>query len=102
MGRSAESVCGFEARRIRNGGGPDGLVPRTPGPFQMSAARRVRFVAPNSDGQDPQERTAQADERSAGASMSLENLSFHSEGAVGIITLNRPQRRNALSLELML
>jgi enoyl-CoA hydratase/carnithine racemase len=34
--------------------------------------------------------------------MSLENLRFESEGPVGVVTLNRPQRRNALSLDLML
>ncbi len=34
--------------------------------------------------------------------MNCENLTFHQEGAIGVVTLNRPQRRNALSLGLML
>ncbi len=34
--------------------------------------------------------------------MSFENLLVEREGGVAVITLNRPQRRNALSLELML
>ncbi|MBZ5624588.1 MAG: enoyl-CoA hydratase [Acidobacteriia bacterium] len=34
--------------------------------------------------------------------MNFENLSVTHEGAVAVVTLNRPQRRNALSLELML
>jgi enoyl-CoA hydratase/carnithine racemase len=34
--------------------------------------------------------------------MKLENLCMEREGAVAAITLNRPERRNALSLELML
>jgi enoyl-CoA hydratase/carnithine racemase len=34
--------------------------------------------------------------------MSSENLTFRSVGSIGVVTLNRPQRRNALSLELML
>jgi len=33
--------------------------------------------------------------------MTYENLLFETEGPVGVITLNRPQRRNALSLEMM-
>ena len=33
--------------------------------------------------------------------MSYQNISFDTEGPVAIVTLNRPQRRNALSLELM-
>jgi enoyl-CoA hydratase/carnithine racemase len=33
--------------------------------------------------------------------MNFENVTFASEGAIGVITLNRPQRRNALSLGLM-
>ena len=33
--------------------------------------------------------------------MSYENLLFETEGPIGVITLNRPQRRNALSLEMM-
>ena len=34
--------------------------------------------------------------------MNFENLTVNPEGAVAVVTLNRPQRRNALSLELML
>ena len=34
--------------------------------------------------------------------MTFENLTCHTEGRVAIVTLNRPQRRNALSLQLML
>ncbi len=33
--------------------------------------------------------------------MPYENLLFESEGPIAVITLNRPQRRNALSLEMM-
>ena len=33
--------------------------------------------------------------------MRYENLGFETEGCVGVVTLNRPNRRNALSLELM-
>jgi len=33
--------------------------------------------------------------------MTYENLLFETEGPIGVITLNRPQRRNALSLEMM-
>ena len=33
--------------------------------------------------------------------MSYENISFATEGSIAVITLNRPQRRNALSLGLM-
>src|SRR5208337_3479036 len=33
--------------------------------------------------------------------MQYENISFHNEGQIAVVTLNRPQRRNALSLELM-
>jgi len=33
--------------------------------------------------------------------MSFEYLKFASEGPVGIVTLNRPEKRNALSLELL-
>ena len=34
--------------------------------------------------------------------MTYEHLLFERKGSIGRITLNRPQRRNALSLELML
>ena len=33
--------------------------------------------------------------------MSYQSISFETEGQIAIVTLNRPQRRNALSLELM-
>jgi enoyl-CoA hydratase/carnithine racemase len=33
--------------------------------------------------------------------MSYENISFATEGSIALVTLNRPQRRNALSLALM-
>ncbi len=33
--------------------------------------------------------------------MGYENISFATEGNIAIVTLNRPQRRNALSLALM-
>jgi enoyl-CoA hydratase/carnithine racemase len=34
--------------------------------------------------------------------MQYENISFHNEDQIAVVTLNRPQRRNALSLELMM
>ena len=34
--------------------------------------------------------------------MEFENLAIAQEGPTAIVTLNRPQRRNALSLDLML
>src|ERR1700719_3259788 len=34
--------------------------------------------------------------------MSYENLRFETEGSIALVTLNRPQRRNTLSLALML
>jgi enoyl-CoA hydratase/carnithine racemase len=34
--------------------------------------------------------------------MNFHNLLYETEGAIAVVTLNRPQRRNALSLELML
>ena len=33
--------------------------------------------------------------------MPYQNISFEIEGPIAIVTLNRPQRRNALSMELM-
>jgi len=36
-----------------------------------------------------------------GVNMAYDNLLFETEGSIGVITLNRPQRRNALSLETM-
>jgi len=33
--------------------------------------------------------------------MNFQNISFETEDAIAIVTLNRPQRRNALSLALM-
>ena len=33
--------------------------------------------------------------------MSYENICFATEGSIALVTLNRPQRRNALSLALM-
>src|SRR5258707_13667183 len=33
--------------------------------------------------------------------MSYENIGFATEGSIALVTLNRPQRRNALSLALM-
>jgi len=37
-----------------------------------------------------------------GVAMIYETLLFATEGPIGVITMNRPQRRNALSLEMML
>jgi enoyl-CoA hydratase/carnithine racemase len=34
--------------------------------------------------------------------MSYRNICVHHDGPTAVVTLNRPQRRNALSLELML
>jgi len=34
--------------------------------------------------------------------MNYQNLTYETEGAIAVVTLNRPQRRNALSLDLML
>ena len=33
--------------------------------------------------------------------MTYENLGFETEGSIAVVTLNRPNRRNALSLGLM-
>jgi enoyl-CoA hydratase/carnithine racemase len=39
--------------------------------------------------------------QTAGTSTKYQNILFDTEGSVAFVTLNRPQRRNALSLELM-
>jgi enoyl-CoA hydratase/carnithine racemase len=42
-----------------------------------------------------------ADSETAALVTKYQNISFDTEGPIAIVTLNRPQRRNALSLELM-
>src|SRR5271169_688417 len=71
-------------------------------------------IAQNVDGQDPQERTTPPigcpsrrrvvmPESQATTTMvaKYQNILFDTDGQIAIVTLNRPQRRNALSLELM-
>src|SRR5271166_3922578 len=72
-------------------------------------------IAQNFDGQDPQERAAPPIARrwrrrfvmpeTQATTMTpakYQNILFDIEGQIAIVTLNRPQRRNALSLELMM
>src|ERR1035437_9861269 len=77
-------------------GGADRLVPPAPGALQVSQARRVRPTAAHRHRQDPQERVARQGKGK------LMNIQISREGPIAIVTLNRPERRNALSLELML
>src|SRR5260370_25987061 len=80
----------------------------------MPEGGTLRGVAQNLDRQDPQERAAPAIARRSGRSFVMpesqtiattsakyQTILFESEGPIAIVTLNRPQRRNALSLELM-
>src|SRR5436305_12134754 len=72
------------------------MVPPAPFPFEMPQARGVWAAAAHRHRQDPQERAARQGE---GSRM---NIQVVREGSTAIVTLNRPERRNALSLELML
>src|SRR5450759_5477260 len=96
MGRSAESLRRPEAQSLRHRRRADRLVPRAPGALQVSQARRVRPAAAHLHRQDPQERVARQGKGK------LMNIQISREGPIAIVTLNRPERRNALSLELML
>jgi enoyl-CoA hydratase/carnithine racemase len=71
-------------------------------------------IAQNIDGQDPQERAAPPiahcgrrrfvmpeSQTTTAMVTNYQNILFDIEGQIAIVTLNRPQRRNALSLELM-
>src|SRR5665647_2723789 len=96
MGRSAQSLRRSEAQPLRHRRGVDRLVPPAPGPLQVPQARRVRPAAAHRYRQDPQERIVRQGKGK------LMNIQISREGAIAIVTLNRPERRNALSLELML
>src|ERR1035437_7634689 len=96
MGRGAESLRWLEARSLGHRRRADRLVPRAPGALQVSQACRVRPAAAHRYRQDPQERTARQGKGK------LMNIQIAHEGPIAIVTLNRPERRNALSLELML
>src|ERR1019366_577667 len=96
MGGSAESLRRPQAQPLRHRRRADRLVPPAPGALQVSQARRVRPAAAYRHRQDPQERVAR---QGKGTRM---NIQIAREGPVAIVTLNRPERRNALSLELML
>ena len=88
-----------ETRRDRHRRRTRRLVPRTPGTLQGAEARRVRTAAPHRHRQGPEKRTARPGAPDAGRTMNEVALTY--EGPVAIATLNRPQRRNALSLALM-
>ena len=64
--------------------------------FKCPKHDRVRPAAAHRHRQDPQERIARQGKGD------LMNLQIAHEGPTAIVTLNRPERRNALSLELML
>src|ERR1035441_5078034 len=96
MGRSAEGLCRPEARSLSPRRRVDRMVPPAAGTLQVSQAHRVRPAAAHRHRQDPQERAAcQGEGR-------LMNIQVVREGPIAIVTLDRPERRNALSLELML
>src|SRR5213594_120978 len=95
MGRSAEGLRRAEAQPVRQRRRVDRLVPRAVVALQVSQAGRVRRAAAHRYRQDPQERIAR---QGKGNRM---NLEIAYEGPTAIVTLNRPERRNALSLELM-
>src|SRR5262249_8026998 len=63
---------------------------------------RIRPAAENRYRQNPQERTAPQCARNGNIFMTFENIAVGREDAYAVVTLNRPQRRNALSLDLML
>src|SRR5450432_2354791 len=67
----------------------------------MPAGSGDRGAAADCDRQDPQERTARPPAHRRNGIMTFKNLIVAREGPVAIVTLNRPQRRNALSLALM-
>src|ERR1035438_8132205 len=96
MGRSAEGLCGPEAWSLGLRRRADRMVPPAAGTLQVSQAHRVRPAAAHRHRQDPQERAARQGKGR------LMNIQAVREGPIAIVTLNRPERRNALSLELML
>src|SRR4051794_35211019 len=67
----------------------------------MSQAGRVRPPAQDRHRQDPQERAARAGLGRPRKEGELMDLIIEREGPLSVVTLNRPQRRNALSLGLM-
>src|SRR5690242_11277515 len=70
----------------------------------MPALRRIRRTAAHGHGQNPQKRTARPSARNGSCPMTatgFENITVAREASYAVVTLNRPQRRNALSLELM-
>jgi enoyl-CoA hydratase/carnithine racemase len=77
----------------------------------MPEARRIRPAAADGDGQGEEKRIARANARNEGNPMSTvlqkDTLGTETpvlvseEAGIAVVTLNRPQRRNALSLELM-
>src|SRR5690348_3259628 len=77
------------------------MVPRPAGAFQSAAAHRIRAPPAHRHRQDPQERTSRPSAPDTGCTMTPENITSTRQGATAIVTLNRPQRRNALSLALM-
>src|SRR5689334_17814877 len=85
--------------RLRHRRGSGRLVPRTPGAIQSAEAHRIRTAAPHRDGQSPEKRVARPRARNPGETMNQIVLTY--EGPVAVATLNRPERRNALSLDLM-
>src|SRR5271165_6948136 len=70
-------------------------------------------IAQNVDGQNPQERAAppiaccsrrsfvMSESQTTTTVAQYQNILFDIAGHIAVVTLNRPQRRNALSLELM-
>src|SRR5690349_5661690 len=98
MGRGAEGLRRPETRSVRHRRRVDRVVPRAAGALQSAQARGIRFPAAHRYRQDPEERTARAGARGAGSTMTMEHITAAREGAIAIVTLNRPQRRNALSL----
>src|SRR3974390_564214 len=80
----------------------------------MSESGALWRIAQNVDGQDPQERATPPiafyssrrfvmpeSQVAAATDARYRNILFDTDGQIAIVTLNRPQRRNALSLELM-
>src|SRR5579871_2285350 len=67
----------------------------------MSARRGVSDSAAHLHRQNPQERTACPRTRHWNAIMNFEHLLVSVDQPIASVTLNRPHRRNALSLELM-
>src|SRR5262249_38251020 len=95
MGRGAQGIRRVEAGRGLDRRRIDRLEPRAAFAFQVPAAGGVRRAAAHRHRQNSQQGIAR---ESKGIRM---NLTVAREGASTIVTLNRPERRNALSLELM-